>query len=356
MAIYHLKTSVGTRSGGQSAAAKSDYIHREGKYSRDPAELVHAESGNMPEWAEGRERLYWEAADAHERANGRLYREVEFALPVELDPAQRIEAAREFARKLCDGERLPYTLAIHRGASKEDGKPDNPHCHLIISERMNDGIERSAAVWFKRANRRDPERGGALKSTATRPKEWLEETRETWAEIANERLEQAGRSERIDERTLGAQLYDAMGEGWDPERTNPETGKQGYWTPEQEAKLERLARPPGRHRGPAASAIQSKHPDRETDRGRQLREETLWEQARGRLAALVERLSEIGQALTAQLDRARSKARLVEEREPAPAPARSFAPAPARPSLGEQARDVTKKQTPDKDKDLGPSR
>ena len=128
MAIYHLKTSVGTRSGGQSAAAKSDYIHREGKYSRDPAELVHAESGNMPAWAEGRERLYWEAADAHERANGRLYREVEFALPVELDPAQRLEAARAFARHLCDGERLPYSLAIHRGESKEDGQPDNPHC------------------------------------------------------------------------------------------------------------------------------------------------------------------------------------------------------------------------------------
>ena len=39
----------------------------------------------------------FEAADAHERANGRLFREV------------------EFAQFLTAGERLPYTLAIHPG-------------------------------------------------------------------------------------------------------------------------------------------------------------------------------------------------------------------------------------------------
>ena len=34
-----------------------------------------------PKWAEDDPQKYWAAADAHERANGRLYREVEFALP-----------------------------------------------------------------------------------------------------------------------------------------------------------------------------------------------------------------------------------------------------------------------------------
>ena len=37
----------------------------------------------MPAWAQD-EPLYsacWQAADAHERANGRLYSEVQFALP-----------------------------------------------------------------------------------------------------------------------------------------------------------------------------------------------------------------------------------------------------------------------------------
>ena len=119
MAIYHLNVKTGTRIGGQSARAKSDYIEREGKYEKDGEELEYKESGNMPEWAEDDPRKYWAAADADERANGRLYREVEFALPRELDERERQAVASSFAKKLTGEERLPYTLAIHRGG--EDG-------------------------------------------------------------------------------------------------------------------------------------------------------------------------------------------------------------------------------------------
>ncbi|MBJ4464386.1 relaxation protein, partial [Salmonella enterica subsp. enterica serovar Derby] len=49
MAIYHLTAKTGSRSGGQSAKAKADYIQREGKYARDMDEVLHAESGHMPE-------------------------------------------------------------------------------------------------------------------------------------------------------------------------------------------------------------------------------------------------------------------------------------------------------------------
>ena len=154
MSLYHLSTSVGSRAGGQSASAKDDYIEREGRYEGDASELEHSESGHMPEWAEEDPHAYWEAADAHERANGRLFREVEFALPTELSGSERLEAAREFAHFLTDRERLPYTLAIHRGGG------ENPHCHLVISERSNDGLERTAETWFKRYNGKAPERGG----------------------------------------------------------------------------------------------------------------------------------------------------------------------------------------------------
>ena len=146
MAVFHLKISVGSRAGGQSARAKADYIEREGRYEQDREELEHRESGNMPEWAEEDPRSYWEAADEHERANGRLYREVQFALPKELNEGQRRELASGFAKRLTEGERLPYTLAIHRG----DG--ENPHAHLMFSERSNDGHERSREQWFKRYN------------------------------------------------------------------------------------------------------------------------------------------------------------------------------------------------------------
>ncbi|MCY5463665.1 relaxation protein, partial [Escherichia coli] len=52
MAIYHLTAKTGSRSGGQSARAKADYIQREGKYARDMDEVLHAESGHMPEFVE----------------------------------------------------------------------------------------------------------------------------------------------------------------------------------------------------------------------------------------------------------------------------------------------------------------
>ncbi|MBJ3622455.1 MobA/MobL family protein, partial [Salmonella enterica subsp. enterica serovar Weltevreden] len=117
MAIYHLTAKTGSRSGGQSAKAKADYIQREGKYARDMDEVLHAESGHMPEFVE-RPADYWDAADLHERANGRLFKEVEFALPVELTLDQQKALASEFAQHLTGAERLPYTLAIHAGGGE----------------------------------------------------------------------------------------------------------------------------------------------------------------------------------------------------------------------------------------------
>ncbi|WP_264767783.1 MobA/MobL family protein, partial [Klebsiella pneumoniae] len=71
----------------------------------------------------------------------------------------------------------------------------------MISERKNDGIERPADQWFKRYNAKQPERGGAQKSESLKPKGWLEQTREAWADHANRALERAGHDARIDHRT-----------------------------------------------------------------------------------------------------------------------------------------------------------
>ena len=213
MAIYDLTVSTGSHAGGHSAAAKDEYIEREGRYDEDRSEVEHTESGHMPEWAKDDAHTYWEAADEHERVNGRLYREVEFALPNELDEGERRELALEFAQSLTAKERLPYTLAIHRGLSDQPGKPDNPHCHLMISERMNDGLDRTPETWFKRHNRAHPERGGALKSRSTRPVEWLENTRKSWADYANRALERAGSPERIDHRALAERAEEAREAG-----------------------------------------------------------------------------------------------------------------------------------------------
>ena len=205
MAVFHLKSSFGSRAGGQSALAKSQYIEREGRYEKDGEELEHKENENMPEWARDDPEKYWAAADEHERANGRLYSEVQFALPKELNEDERREAASRFAERLTGGERLPYTLAIHRGGTNGE----NPHAHLMFSERGNDGIERSGEQWFKRHNAKAPEKGGARKSRAAKAGDWLEKTRKAWEQEANRALERAGRGERIDHRSLAERRDEA---------------------------------------------------------------------------------------------------------------------------------------------------
>lgn len=204
MAIYHCTAKTGSKAKGHSAKAKALYILRQGKYHRSKLEVLFSLSGNMPGWAQGNPVLYWSAADNHERGNGRLFKEVEFALPVELSAEEQILLAQRFAERLTADESLPYTLAIHSGKGK------NPHCHLMISERINDGINRPASLWFKRHNAKQPEQGGAKKTEALKPKEWLERIREAWANLANSFLSKAGLTARIDHRTLEAQGEDRV--------------------------------------------------------------------------------------------------------------------------------------------------
>ena len=207
MAIYHLNVKTGSRDGGQSARARAQYIAREEKCETGRDELAHSESGHIPEWAADDPRHYWAAADAHERVNGRLFVAVECALPKELNAAQQRTLAGSFADALTGQERLPYTMALRRGGG------ENPHVHLMISERALDGHDRDAERWFKRYNRKEPAKGGARKTRSLHGREWLENTRRGWARAANRALEAAGRAERIDHRTLAAQHAEALERG-----------------------------------------------------------------------------------------------------------------------------------------------
>ena len=211
----HVNVSTGSRGTGQSAAAKYDYISREGKYEAAcQDEVVHLESGCMPSFASSDARLYWAAADCHERSNGRLFRSLTAALPNSLDSADRLELARSFAAHVTSGE-LPYTLAVHAGESKKSGVADNPHLHLVFSERVNDGVERGAAQWFRRAapKKGDPASGGARKTERTKPRSWLEETRQAWAGEMNLAFERAGVDDRVTSESHATQLARARAAG-----------------------------------------------------------------------------------------------------------------------------------------------
>ena len=98
MAVFHLKAGFGSRAGGQSARAKSDYIEREGRYEKDGEELEHKEHENMPEWARGRPRKILGGGGRARARQRALYSEVQFALAQGAGEAERRELAGELRR------------------------------------------------------------------------------------------------------------------------------------------------------------------------------------------------------------------------------------------------------------------
>jgi hypothetical protein len=198
MAIVHV--SYKSSSTAPPAAAHAQYIAREGQYQqRGGVELV--ESGNMPEFAQADPHSFWVAADAHERANGRTYTELQIALPRELDPAQRQELAREATRELL-GDRFAYTLAVHAPLAKDN--IDQPHMHLMFSERVVDSNTQSLPEdrFFKR--------NGAKKDPEWNAREKPMEVREKWVEMMNSAMERHGQEQRLDARSWANQGRDDL--------------------------------------------------------------------------------------------------------------------------------------------------
>ena len=209
MASYHLTAKIGKKG---KAAAHAAYIAREGKYSgRDRYEDLEATaSGNMPEWAAHNAAHFWQAADEHERINGSVYREIEVALPRELTPAQRLELVQEFIEQEI-GDKHAYQFAIHTPKAALE-KDDQPHAHIMYSERIRDGIARDPKHYFKRYNAKNPEKGGAKKfsggKSANELKAELLGLRERWATLQNTHLEKHGHNDRVDHRSLKDQGID----------------------------------------------------------------------------------------------------------------------------------------------------
>ena len=219
MAIGRLSMKVGKAG---KAAPHAAYIAREGQYANrlERGERLEAtEAGNMPAWAQFNPQAFWQAADAYERKNGTTYREMEIALPRELDAEQRAALVREFVRQEI-GDRHAYQWAIHVPTAADGG--EQPHVHLMFSERQRDGIERDPEQYFKRYNAKAPEKGGARKgygpnagqtlTHAERAAE-LKELRGRWQAMCNTYLERAGVEQRIDMRS-----HAERGSGLEPER------------------------------------------------------------------------------------------------------------------------------------------
>jgi hypothetical protein len=199
VAIYHLSVKTISRSAGRSATAAAayragvkiadertgdvhDYTRKGGVAS---AELVLP--AGAPEWATDRAAL-WNAAEQSEtRKNSTVAREFEVALPAELSPAERRGLAVAFGQELAERHGCAVDVAIH--APGKEGDNRNHHAHILCTTR------RLTPEGFGAKTRElDDQKTGEV----TR---W----RGRWAELANEALERAGSTERVDHRSLKAQ-------------------------------------------------------------------------------------------------------------------------------------------------------
>ena len=190
MAIYHYSATVIRRSAGRSGTAAAayragiriedkrtgeihDYTCKQGIYS---SEILAPE--NTPDWVNDRARLWNEVERVEKRKDSQLAREINVALPVELNHAQKQSLVRDFSRSHFVERGMVADVAYH------DFQGHNPHAHILLTMRE---IDRKG---FGKKNRSWNERG------------LLRRQRESWSQYANEALERAGHEVKIDHRSL----------------------------------------------------------------------------------------------------------------------------------------------------------
>ncbi len=212
MASYHLSIKSGKKG---SAVNHSLYIAREGKHGNDDnqSDLVAKWHGNLPQWANEKPSEFWKMADKFERANGAAYREYEVALPSELTLEQQKKILNEFVQSEIGSK--PFQIAIHSPIAALGGI-DQPHGHIMVSDRIPDEIQRLPEKHFIRYNSSAPETGGCRKDSGGKERGVLREallaTRAKWAIIQNVALENNDHDARVDHRSNKARGIEAKPE------------------------------------------------------------------------------------------------------------------------------------------------
>jgi hypothetical protein len=198
------KTLSGKVKNPATAKNRFHYITRTSHFRnyKESAEeqIEFVKSGNMPNFAEGKPAVFWNAADVYERSNGRTCSSLIVALPKELNQQQRIELAEQFIVEFADRYCYPFTCAIHNHAGAIGGQ-EQPHLHFMYSERHVDGIDRTEEQFFKRYNAKDPQKGGAQKLTADvlgMGKAQLQLYRQKTEELINASLEQYAPMKKVE--------------------------------------------------------------------------------------------------------------------------------------------------------------
>lgn len=227
MAIYHCTCKIISRGQGRSAVGAAAYRSGEKLYNEyDGIEHDYTKKGgvvyseimlceNAPKEYQDRQTL-WNAVEQIEKSSkAQLAREYEVALPVELSREEQIKLVRDFAKENFVDIGMCVDFSIH---DKEDG---NPHAHIMLTTRP---IEQDNSWGVKQKKEYILDKNGqkqydkkkqtykckTVKTTNWDSKEFLQRSRESWAEKINQELEKKSLPQRIDHRSLKEQGVDRV--------------------------------------------------------------------------------------------------------------------------------------------------
>lgn len=222
MAIYHCHCKIISRGQGRSAVGAAAYRSGEKLYNEyDGIEHDYTKKGgvvyseimlceNAPKEYQDRQTL-WNAVEQIEKSSkAQLAREYEVALPVELSREEQIKLVRDFAKENFVDNGMCVDFSIH---DKEDG---NPHAHIMLTTRPIEqdnswGVkQRKEYILDKKGQKQYDKKKQTykcktVKTTNWDSKEFLQRSRESWAEKVNQELEKKSLPQMVDHRSFKEQ-------------------------------------------------------------------------------------------------------------------------------------------------------
>lgn len=221
MAIYHLCIKIISRGKGKSAVAASAYRSGE-KIKNEYDGIVHdftRKGGiahteillpqNAPQEFSDRGTL-WNSVEKIEKSkNSQLAREIEVALPKELDREKQINLVREYVKENFVKVGMCADIALH---DKNDG---NPHCHILLTMRpLNEdttwGAKSKKEYILDENGEKVKLKNGNYKTRKINTTDWNEQEkaehwRKAWADITNKYLEENSIQDKVDHRSYQRQ-------------------------------------------------------------------------------------------------------------------------------------------------------
>lgn len=247
MAFYHcsIKTSKDKKGNFIPGKKHADYINREGEYKDydNKVGLAHAEyinrekdfarqeflrkhgqcvykANKLPKWAKGNPSEFFKSADVYGRKNKASYREFELALQEELTLEQNIEIVNTILNNCEYFQDKYYAVAIHDKQAALDSTKQQIHCHIMVSDKMIDDIEktneRPPEQFFKTYCRVNTDKGGAKVDRYFSKDNFgknLTHFRKYYCDVTNAVFRKYGIDKTIDHKSLKMQREEALRNG-----------------------------------------------------------------------------------------------------------------------------------------------